>query len=611
MNNHLVNRFIFRKQNGITFPVLRIFGSCLLILFSIGSQTKPGLASLTDKLSTKLSSSAIVSPNSKQNKSAIQGKTLYVGLNGKGNACTTIAPCSLTSVQQYLRSINTSMKTDITVILKNGTYYLPDTFTLNAQDSGFNGYSIIFRAETPGRVQLSGGKVITGWRTQDGKIFQTAVDNQDFRRLFVNGVPAIRARQPNAGTYFRVVNWDIANKRVEIKPNEINRWNKLSEAEMIVFRHWTINRFKIEDFFINGNVASVTLQNPGRDLAFMVNTQFLEPQLSYYFENAYEFLDNKGEFYLDKEAHILFYIPRPGEDMSRTTVIAPRLDQIVKIAGTAEKPVQNIVFQGIIFQDANWTGPSQKGFIGGQAGTEISTTHVWGDTTMIAGVELSYAGNVSFEKCTFRNMSASGINASSDVENLSITNSHFENLGGQGIVMDTLLKAEPATATIRNVSINNNTLTALGQDYQGSVGIFAGFVENMTVENNKLWNLPYTGISIGWGWTRDINKLKSNTIRNNEISNVMNTLDDGAGIYTLSNQDNTLISDNNIHDLVRSPWAAGYPITGIYLDQASGGITVIRNKIDNVVMPIYTHSTQNNNVIQGNSPNTVTNNESS
>ena len=64
----------------------------------------------------------IVSPNLKLNY-RIYRKTLYVSPDGKGNACTTIAPCSLTSVQQYLRSINTSMKTDITVILKNGTYY--------------------------------------------------------------------------------------------------------------------------------------------------------------------------------------------------------------------------------------------------------------------------------------------------------------------------------------------------------------------------------------------------------------------------------------------------------------------------------------------------------
>ncbi|MBP5977509.1 hypothetical protein HW132_33560, partial [Brasilonema sp. CT11] len=122
MNNHLVNRFIFRKQNGITFPVLRIFGYCLLILFSISSQTKPGLASLPGKLFRKLSDSAIVSLNSNQNNVATQVKTLYVSPDGNGNACTSKAPCSLTSVQQSLRSVNTSMKNDITVILKNGTY---------------------------------------------------------------------------------------------------------------------------------------------------------------------------------------------------------------------------------------------------------------------------------------------------------------------------------------------------------------------------------------------------------------------------------------------------------------------------------------------------------
>ncbi|NMG11034.1 right-handed parallel beta-helix repeat-containing protein [Brasilonema sp. UFV-L1] len=547
-----------------------------------------------------------LSANGQDNNFARQGKIIYVSPDGKGDTCTETAPCSLTSVQQYLRSINTSMNSDITVILKNGIYYLSQTFTIGAQDSGFNGHSIVFQAETSGKVQLSGGKVITGWQSQDGKIFQTAVDNQDFRRLFIDGVAAIRARQPNAGNYFRIVDWDIANKKIEIKASEINRFDRLSETEMIAFRHWTINRFQMKDFSINGDTASVVPQNPGRELAFISNTQFLEPGLSYYFENAYEFLDSEGEFYLDKQANILYYIPRFSEDLSRTTVIAPRLDHIVKIAGTAEKPVQNIAFEGIVFEHANWTRPSQRGFIGMQAGAEVSTTDVWGDTTMIAGVEVSDAQNVSFEKCTFRNMSASAINASTNIENLSITNSHFENLGGQGIVIDTLLDWEPATATIRNVTIKNNTLTALGQDYLGSVGIFAGFVENMTVENNKLWNLPYTGISIGWGWINDINRLVGNVIRNNEIYNVMNTLDDGGGIYTVSNQDNTLIENNYIHDLARSRWTPNYPIVGIYLDQGSGGITVRGNTIDNVPVPIYTHYSQNNNLIENNRPNDVT-----
>ena len=40
-----------------------------------------------------------------------------------------------------------------------------------------------------------------------------------------------------------------------------------------------------------------------------------------YIENAFELLDQPGEWYLDPRARMVFYIPRPGEDMLKLEVI--------------------------------------------------------------------------------------------------------------------------------------------------------------------------------------------------------------------------------------------------------------------------------------------------
>ena len=39
-------------------------------------------------------------------------------------------------------------------------------------------------------------------------------------------------------------------------------------------------------------------------------------------ENAYELLDEPGEWYLDRSRHELFYRPRPGEDLATARVVA-------------------------------------------------------------------------------------------------------------------------------------------------------------------------------------------------------------------------------------------------------------------------------------------------
>ena len=58
-----------------------------------------------------------------------------------------------------------------------------------------------------------------------------------------------------------------------------------------------------------------------------------------YFQNAYALLDTPGEFYLDHTAHVLYYIPREGEDMQTAEVIAPVLDKIMVLEGRDKEQI--------------------------------------------------------------------------------------------------------------------------------------------------------------------------------------------------------------------------------------------------------------------------------
>ena len=73
------------------------------------------------------------------------------------------------------------------------------------------------------------------------------------------------------------------------------------------------------------------------------------------------------------------------------------------------------------------------------------------------------------------------------------------------------------------------------------------------------------------------NVARNNLVRYNKIWNVLTLMSDGGGIYTLSRQPGTLIAENYVHDIVRTPVHGGFNISAIYLDEGSNFITVRDN----------------------------------
>jgi hypothetical protein len=139
--------------------------------------------------------------------------------------------------------------------------------------------------------------------------------------------------------------------------------------------------------------------------------------------------------------------------------------------------------------------------------------------------------------------------------------------------------------------IRNNLVTQAGKQYEGSVGILAGYTAGTVIEHNEISYIPYSGINVGWGWAFASTQLQNNLVRYNNIHHVVTLLEDGAGIYTLSKQPGSFISDNYIHDIRGSPWRGfDAPVAGIYLDEGSSSITVQNNVVENVDLGLYLQS---------------------
>jgi len=336
---------------------------------------------------------------------------------------------------------------------------------------------------------------------------------------------------------------------------------------------------------------------PDRTKAFSSHNYLRKKGQSYYLENAFEFLDAEGEWYLRVASNEVFYKPRAGEDRSTIVAVAPKLVQLIRLQGTPDAPIKSIEFHGIIFEHSTWLEPSEEGFASGQADNVFKG--IERNYQIPGAIHVQNAEHIRFEGDVFRNLGATAVVFWSGVHDSAFIGNTFQNISASAISIGMDLEVHPpdSSQVCRHNVIKNNLITKVGRDYHSSVGIFAGYTEGLVIENNELANMPYTGISVGWGHTLEETPLKDNLIKQNRIHNVMSLLADGAGIYTVSRQPGTTIAENYVFDIVRSPWAGEFPISGIYLDDYSSLITLTNNLLQNVPVGIDLHRAEYNTVI--------------
>jgi len=308
-------------------------------------------------------------------------RDIYVSPSGTDtNPGTMTAPVqTVAKARDLVRTQNSAMTQDIAVYLRGGTYPLTSTLTFSNTDSGTNGHYVKYVAYSGERPLITGGQLITGWKDAgSGMVSATGVTAR-FRQLYVNGVKAIRAREPNLGAngapnFNRISGFDKSAHNVQVSSSYVANWNNLTNVEMHFMINWTDNVLRLASYSTSGGTAYLKFQSA--EDAILLTRPF--PQLgftttgrsqAFYFENALEFLDQPGEWYLDEVQNVLYYKPRSGEDMSTAIVVAPTVETLLAVNGASTTDQAGYLwFEGLTFAHSNYLRPSQFGFLDGQAG---------------------------------------------------------------------------------------------------------------------------------------------------------------------------------------------------------------------------------------------------
>ncbi len=548
---------------------------------------------------------------------------IYVAPHGDdSNPGTESRPIrTLNHARDLVRARNRALAADLTVRLAPGNYRLTQPLELDARDSGSNGHNVIYTSAAEGQYPVvSGAVAVTGWKLIDkarnlwSAPAPEALGNT--RQIYVDGVRAHRARgrlpvevmQTEAGytaSSAAMAKWRNPGDIEFVYTGGNSIWNERSQG----LGPWTEPRCPVAA--IQG--ANIVMAQPcwanstkrimlpsGERTANLVGGASVGKQPAYV-ENAYELLGTAGEWYFDRPARVLYYVPRPGEDLAKADVEAPEIESLIAAAGTAGAPIHNVVFSGLQFSYATWLRPSTpEGFSEIQANYTLTGPHAWatqglcklvpngecpyGAWTKTPGnVRLQYSHDVQFRNDVFTHLGAAGLDLGDGAQNDSVEGCAFTDISGNGVELGAVDKPLATGADItRDNRIRNNHIWNIGAEYRGGIGIVVGYAQRSAVEHNQIDHTPYAAISMGWGgWPDKIrqagqaNYSENNRVANNRIFDFMLVLADGGGIYTQGLTGPDLARGEKVTgNAVYEQFGSGH---GIYTDNGSCNITVAGN----------------------------------
>ena len=528
---------------------------------------------------------------------------------------------ALRQAREWRRTEDNRIQGGITIYMEGGTYAFHEPVFIRPEDSGTKESPTIIRSVGDEKVILSGGISIKGWKKQ-GKVWVADVPAfngrpLDFRQLWVNGKKAVRARDvEDFEKMNRICSVDEKNEILYVPAVSIrrlidNKGNlKAKYAEMVLHQMWCVANLRIRSVEVQGDSAAIRFHQPESRIQFehpwprpMVTTD--GHNSAFYLTNARELQDVPGEWYHDIDARKIYYYPREGEKMQEAEVIVPAVETLVRVEGTLDRPVCHIRFEKITFSYTTWMRPSEKGHVPLQAGMYLTDgyridpkmqrnylNHPLDNQGWLgrpaAAVRVVAARQIDFERCRFEHLGSTGLDYEEAVQGGVVRGCLFRDIAGNGLLVGSFSPAAHEThlpynpADRREVctqqQINNCYFTEIGNEDWGCLAIAAGYVGDINIEHNEISEVPYSGISLGWGWTQTVNCMRNNRVHANLIHHYAKHMYDVAGIYTLGSQPKSYVTENCVHSIYK-PGYVHDPNHWFYLytDEGSSFITVRDN----------------------------------
>lgn len=533
-----------------------------------------------------------------------EGNDQWSGALAEPNAARSDGP--LGSVEGVIRKLwqggkgmkgglgRAELRGPIVVKMRGGVYRVTEPITI---PGGFS-WPITFESASEEPAIIDGGEPITGWSetTLGGRPVWAADvpvvqgERRHFRQLFVNGraaerpkahweptarVEAIPGAEPgdwgSPGTdYFQAVEGDFIAER------------NLGDVEVVALHFWIEERLPVVSY----NPATRIVRCGRVSRCALMNSK--GEGARYYLDNVYEAFGKPGQWYLDREAGKVYYMPREGETLAESELVAPRVRRLLVVNGDAARgqPVEHVRFRGITFRHADWVLPHTPGdaeSFTNEHGRGNRGSNGQGSADVPGAIYMTGAHHCAIEDCVIEHVGWYAVELERGCVGCRVVGNAMRRLGAGGVKLNgsTPLRSSawntmpgPLADRNRDNRVTDNRIHDAGHVFHSAVGVLARHVNGAVIAHNEIDHLYYSGVSVGWTWGYADTTTGDNRIEHNHIHHLgMGRLSDMGGIYTLGVQPGTVIRGNHIHDIKKDEYGGW----AIYPDEGSSHMVIENN----------------------------------
>lgn len=497
------------------------------------------------------------------------------------------------SIHEVIDAIRTVRENGVTtaaiVTLSEGTHRIEKPIVLNETVVG-NGLTI--QSGKGQAATISGSIMLTASSNSSETEVRYSLP-EEFQQatwprvILVNGKLSTAARFPRTG-FLRIKN-ALPDRRSGFISNEADITFDLQperhRTDLILLHDWSSSRMPVDSFDVT--TRALRTRGPIGAVANHYAIDHFEKQPRYWLEGHPDFATEPTDWFIDHETNQLVVIHNSKEETPALTVELPVLEQLL-VATADSSAIQNLKLKQLTFTGTKF--PMPEGGLAGSQATMHERRSPDGQRKgnrrdiLTAAVYIEHATNCEVSQCRFRDLGNTGLWLAGRTSHCRATECVVVNVGGNGINL-----GEDRTRRINKQSwdlaapdqvakgnrVERCKISFCGRLLPGSVAVWASLHEDLIIANNTITDCPYTGISLGWIWNDSKSPARNNKVVNNRISLVMQTLSDGAGIYTLGKQPESVLSGNIITDV---PLNAGRAESNaIFCDEGTTGFVIENN----------------------------------
>jgi hypothetical protein len=532
--------------------------------------------------------------------SASAQTNFYVATNGSDSNPGTITQPFLTlgKAQAAEQAAGTNIKRNI--YIRGGSYFNV-TMELQGPQAGVghddSGSSWIgYPGDPPAR--LYGGQPLTNWIATSNGMWLAALPpypsaalnsavneftSWNVRMLLVDGAMATRAEFPTNGASLDYTNQSTQSDQsyINYSPGDIPSTMVATNAECMVDFSWNSETMQVA-YITNATRTIKFNQQVGLGFAG-VGLQYIPDVQTYRIYNTVEGMAHQGQFYWDKTANNVYYIPINGKDPNTSTIIVPTTDRLFLYYGYAAAcdtcgsgygPL-NITFSNLTMM-VNAVDVEPEGSFG----------YLWNHMSLFAVASGSGGSNVNFLNCTLGWCGGNAIGSDYGfVTNFNVLNSTISCCGGAGVIMR---MAGP-------VVVSNNYIHDCGLITWQAPGVRVS--TNATVIQNNLFNFHTSAIA-----DHDVDNCR---FLLNSISNCMFTDEDMGAYYqyfgpSAAPHPHGNIIQSNLFQVVGTNFNSvgtdprNFFRPAVYLDQESSNTLIADNITLSCPTPVFVNQAGSN-----------------